>query len=117
MSSKLGSGDLVVALRPGGQDSLGYPRWVPEPGQVYRLTSIYRMRYGLGCTLEGRTAEPYLGFLLYVKPGIRLRNPDGRANTVRPGWYFRRAQMDDVPAVAGAEWLRDLLKQKELING
>lgn len=111
--TKLGTGDLVVATRPGGQDSMGYPIWVPEPGGVYRITSIYKMRYGLGCTLEGRTAEPYLGFLLYVKPGIRLRNPNGRTSRVRSGWYFRKVQLDDKPAEA--EWLRSLLRQKEAV--
>ena len=98
MSSKSGVGDLVVALRPGGQDARRRPKRVPEPGGIYRITSVYRMAYGLGCTLEGMNPAPYRGFFLFVERG---RNK---------GWYFRKTQQDSKPAEEG--WLNKLLKEK-----
>lgn len=57
-------GDVVVALRDGGHDKDGFPRERPIKGRLYRITGIYTMPYGLGCTLLGMDPFPYRGFFL-----------------------------------------------------
>lgn len=77
-------GDEVVALLDGGTDRRGCPYDRPRRGQIYRITGIYEMRYGLGCTLEGMDPRPYRGYFLFVK---------------RQGqWYFRKIVRDTAPA-------------------
>lgn len=92
-------GDLVVAIKRGGQDSQGLPDIVPQVGMLYRITSIYRMRYGYGCTLEGLDPRPYKGFLLWVS---------GRhIGPLKQGWYFRKVTPEKVERSTGsfADWL------------
>ena len=72
-------GDVVVATRDGGHDRDGFPRERPLAGRTYRVTGIYEMRYGLGCTLAGMDPFPYKGYFLYVK-----------GKGARGGWYFER---------------------------
>lgn len=88
-------GDTLVALRNGGKDSFGLPEQRPVKGRQYVLTSIYPMKYGFGCTLEGMNPKPYRGYLLFVD------------NTkFKRGWYFRKLELVDaevVEAVAAAE--------------
>jgi hypothetical protein len=79
-------GDVVEAIKNGGFDATGYPRQRPQIGHYYRITSIYNMSYGLGCTLVGMNPAPYRGYFLYVKPG-KLRAP--------AGWYFRPIEKAD----------------------
>lgn len=97
--SKLKVGDLVVAIKRGGQDKRGLPERVPQVGMVYRITGIYRMAYGAGCTLEGMDPRPYKGFFLYVDS---LCVP-----IIKRGWYFRKAELEKPKAAKGsfADWL------------
>lgn len=59
-------GDLVVATRNGGKDKQGFPRQRPVKGKIYRITGMYEMKYGIGCTLEGMDPAPYRGYFFYV---------------------------------------------------
>lgn len=93
-------GDVVEAIKNGGFDATGYPRQRPEIGRYYRITSIYKMSYGLGCTLAGMNPAPYKGYFLYVKPG-RLSVP--------AGWYFRPIEKADEDFTAS---LREFLESK-----
>lgn len=97
--SKLKVGDLVVAVKRGGQDHNGLPERVPQVGMVYRITGIYSMAYGAGCTLEGMDPRPYKGFFLYVD---HPRSPN-----MKRGWYFRKAELEQPKAASGsfADWL------------
>lgn len=94
-------GDVVEAIREGGRDSRGLPRQVPMIGRVYRVTSVYEMAYGLGCTLQGMNATPYNGYLLYVIAGYRRRGFQPES-----GWYFRKAAADE-----GFQELMEIIKQ------
>ena len=96
----IGVGDVVVAVQPGGHDREGLPAQRPVVGGHYRVTSIYSMRYGLGCTLQGMNPAPYHGYFLYVKKGSR---------TIAPGWYFKKVETAD------REWTEtfyDLIRSK-----
>lgn len=75
-------GDAVVAIRNGGYDRHGLPVQRPMAGKVYRVTGIYEMAYGLGCTLEGMDPRPYKGYFLLVRPGYGARS----------GWYFKKVE-------------------------
>lgn len=79
-------GDAVVACRDGGTDRNGLPLSRPVVGRIYRITSIYEMAYGLGCTVAGLDPAPYRGYLLYVKPGRR---------NLAEGWYFSKLAVAD----------------------
>lgn len=97
-------GDAVVAIMNGGHDREGLPIERPVAGKVYRITSIYEMRYGLGCTLKGMDPFPYRGYFLWVRKGNRV---------ITPGWYFDRL------APANAEFteaLYELLRSKEHLS-
>ena len=89
MKSPIEVGSAVVATRDGGHDAAGLPKVRPIAGRTYRVTGIYRMSYGLGCTLQGMSAAPYRGYLLFVKSGHKV---------MLPGWYFKPI------AVADSEW-------------
>lgn len=92
-------GDEVVALLDGGCDKRGRPYDRPKRGQIYRITGIYEMRYGLGCTLEGLDPRPYRGYFLFVK---------------RQGqWYFRKLAKDLAPASAEDATINILEKLRE----
>lgn len=94
-------GAMVVATKNGGHDQYGMPMQRPEVGKLYRVTSVYEMRYGLGCTLRGMDPFPYRGYFLYVKRPSR---------TIEAGWYFKPLEAAD------QEWtatLRELLGNKE----
>lgn len=71
-------GEVVVALRDGGHDKDGFPRERPLAGRTYRITSIYEMPYGYGCTLAGLDPFPYAGYFLWRKGKKKLS-----------GWYFK----------------------------
>lgn len=77
-------GDIVEATRHGGRDRYGRPLIVPVRGRIYKVTSIYEMSYGLGCTLQDMDPAPYKGYLLFVANNAKLKN----------GWYFRKADAD-----------------------
>jgi hypothetical protein len=77
------AGDVVVALEDGGHDKDGFPRQRPLKGRTYRLTGIYTMPYGLGCTLEGLDPFPYRGYFLMRAKGKKQR------------WYFEKLQPAD----------------------
>lgn len=96
----IGAGDLVVAVRDGGHDKYGFPRERPLAGRVYRVTSVYSMSYGLGCTLEGMDPFPYRGYFLYVENAPRTRR----------GWYFKRMEPADAEFT---QMMRDLVKRKQ----
>lgn len=85
----IGVGDDVVAMRDGGADRRGRPYQRPVKGQRYRVTGVYEMAYGLGCTLEGMDHQPYRGYLLFVKNGSKR---------FQEGWYFRKLVKDEEPA-------------------
>jgi len=91
-------GDIVTATRNGGRDKQGRPTQRPLAGRTYRVTSIYQMDYGLGCTLRGMEPWPYRGYFLYVAEGC------GRLS----GWYFSKVEPADAKfteqmrALAGA---------------
>lgn len=87
-------GDEVVAIRNGGKDRRGRPHDRPVKGEVYRITGIYRMSYGLGCTLEGLDPSPYRGFFLVCRGEL----------------YFRKLVKDTQPATA-EEGSLDILKK------
>jgi hypothetical protein len=94
-------GDAVVAIRNGGHDSDGLPFQRPIAGNVYRITSVYQMRYGLGCTLRGMDPFPYRGYFLYVRSGSKK------------GWYFERL----APAEPSwTETLYELLRSKDHVK-
>jgi hypothetical protein len=103
----IGVGDAVVALKNGGHDSAGLPSQRPIAGCTYRITSIYEMKYGLGCTLKGMDPFPYRGYFLYV----RRSSTSGR---VQKGWYFERVEKADPEFT---EALYDLLRSKEKVDG
>lgn len=90
-------GDVVVATRDGGHDREGLPFMRPSAGKTYRITSIYAMNYGLGCTLAGMDPRPYRGYFLHV------RGKSGRA-----GWYFAKL---DVADQEFTEWLKNTLSR------
>lgn len=75
-------GDNVVAVRNGEVGPMG-PVDIPVKGEVYTITGIYRMLYGLGCTLEGMCHVPYRGYVLFAKEGNGM---------FPPGWYFERVE-------------------------
>lgn len=94
-------GDVVEATMEGGRDRRGLPIQVPMIGRIYRIKSIYEMKYGLGCTLHGMDASPYKGYLLFVIDGY------ARAGfRPQPGWYFRKAKADP-----GFQELMDIIKK------
>lgn len=93
-------GDVVVAIKPGGHDREGLPVQRPIVGRHYRITSIYGMRYGLGCTLQNMDPFPYRGYFLYVKRPTRL---------IDGGWYFRKVEVADTEFT---ETLYELLRSK-----
>ena len=64
-------GDVVVAVRDGGQDRQGRPggRNLPRKGKLYRVTSLYLMPYGVGVTLKGMDPTPYRGYF-YNREGV-----------------------------------------------
>lgn len=84
--AKIEVGSAVVAVRDGGIDSQGLPLERPRARHVYRITSIYQMAYGLGCTLKGMNPQPYKGYLLNVT------NPRARMSQ---GWYFELVEPAD----------------------
>lgn len=94
-------GDVVQAVRDGGHDASGLPFQRPVAGKLYRITGIYEMRYGLGCTLQGMNPAPYRGYFLYVSPGI-MRG-------VHPGWYFKKVDVADQEFTVS---LREYLESK-----
>lgn len=94
-------GDVVEAIKDGGRDANGLPRARPMAGRFYRITSIYEMRYGLGCTLAGMDAAPYRGYFLFVKPRTIRNQPHG--------WYFRPIEKADEEFTAT---LREFLESK-----
>lgn len=94
-------GDVVVAIKPGGHDREGFPLQRPIVGRHYRVTSIYGMRYGLGCTLQGMDPFPYRGYFLHVTKG---------GQTIERGWYFRKVEAADVE---WTETLYELLRSKK----
>lgn len=77
-------GDMVVATRDGGHDKGGLPIERPRAGKMYRITSIYEMAYGLGCTLAGLNPSPYKGYFLHVNK---------RRRGVASGWYFKPVEV------------------------
>ena len=79
-------GDVVEAVMDGGRDRHGLPIQYPVTGRIYKVRSIYEMRYGLGCTLYGMNPRPYKGYLLFVLPESKF---------AKTGWYFRKAEADD----------------------
>jgi hypothetical protein len=96
-------GDVVVALRNGGHDKLNRPVQRPILGRTYRIASIYEMKYGLGCTLEGMDPSPYRGYFLWVRAGIKMK----ATRELTAGWYFELAPVKD-------DWLeRTLAAWKE----
>lgn len=97
-------GDLVVATKNGGQDEIGQPVERPYRGQLYRITEIYEMNYGLGCRLEGLDPYPYKGYFLC------RRNKRGEEV-----WYFRHAEAEPEPEVKVTlkELLEQSIKQEE----
>lgn len=101
-SDNPGVGDLVVAVKRGGQDRSGLPEIVPQVGMLYRITAIYRMRYGYGCRLEGMDPRPYKGYLLWVTPK--------HIGPLEPGWYFRKAEPEKVQRAVGTfkDWLGEV---------
>jgi hypothetical protein len=80
---EFGVGDMVVATRDGGHDRQGLPIERPRAGKMYRISSIYEMAYGLGCTLEGLDPRPYKGYFLHVNKGKNA------------GWYFKPVEVAD----------------------
>lgn len=92
-------GSIVVAMRDGGHDAMGRPWQRPRKGTAYRVRSVYRMRYGLGCTLEGMDHRPFRGYLLYVA------RPFGDAET---GWYFKEVEKADDEFT---DYCKDLLRR------
>lgn len=76
-------GSVVVATRDGGTDRDGLPIQRPVMGKTYRVTSIYEMAYGLGCTLQGMDPRPYKGYFLHVNKGKNA------------GWYFKPIEVAD----------------------
>lgn len=78
-------GDVVEAIRDGGVDRNYLPEIIPEKSKLYRVTSVYDAKYGLGCTLKGLDPRPYKGYLLFVLPGIKF---------AEPGWYFRKVDAE-----------------------
>ena len=91
-------GDVVVAIKDGGHDSLGRPWQRPRTDSHYRVTSIYPMKYGLGCTLEGMDPSPYRGYFLRVNK---------RGRNVQGGWYFEKLEAAD------DGWLARMVKLME----
>lgn len=83
-------GDTVVATMHGGHDSAGLPRERPVAGRAYRVLGIYRVRYGLGCRLEGMDPFPYKGYFLFVSPRYVRRGM-----RIQPGWYFTKVEKAD----------------------
>lgn len=79
-------GDVVEAVVDGGRDKRRLPIEYPRIGRIYRIKSIYEMKYGLGCTLFDMDPDPYKGYLLFVKPEVTFAR--------RKGWYFRPAKAD-----------------------
>lgn len=94
-------GDIVEATRDGGRDPQGFPLQYPRKGRIYKILSIYRAPYGLGCTLAGMSAYPYNGYLLHVqRGGLPL------------GWYFRKADADE----EFTQWIRSIHRSKSLVR-
>lgn len=98
--SSIGVGDEVLAIRPGLVGPLG-PKDVPVFGQRYRVTAVYKMKYGLGCRLAGMDHSPYNGFALFVSKPF--------ARDVGRGWYFVKVE----PAPAA----KQKKKKKEKVDG
>lgn len=94
-------GDKVVAIKDGGHDLQGRPVQRPLRGQVHIVTSIYEMRYGLGCTLQGLDPSPYRGYFLFV---------NRKGQTVKKGWYFEKVEAADEEFTAT---LYEYLRSKE----
>lgn len=81
-------GDLVMAVRDGGHDANGFPRERPIAGRYYRITGIYTMSYGLGCTLAGMEPFPYKGYFL-------MRIIRTRRDAYAERWYFESVKRAD----------------------
>lgn len=82
----ISEGDKVVAIKKAQQDRKGLPLQVPTVGSYYVVSRVYKMRYGLGCQLEGLDHRPYRGYLLYVeKPSFK---------TWELGWYFEKLETE-----------------------
>jgi hypothetical protein len=93
-------GDVVVATKDGGHDSAGFPVQRPIAGKTYRVTGIYKMKYGLGCTLQGMDPAPYNGYFLFVKR---------RGKTVQDGWYFSPIPQADDDFI---EFMREISRRQ-----
>lgn len=89
-------GEVVVAMRDGGHDNDGFPRERPLAGRTYRVTGIYEMPYGYGCTLDGMDPFPYQGYFLF-----RKGRKDGKFSKLA-GWYFK-------PMEVAEEWFSEFL--------
>lgn len=90
---KFKPGDIVTPIRPPAHDKVGQPWQRPRQGEVYTITATYRMKYGIGCQLEGMNPSPYKGYLLYVRPGQTMIK-------AREGWYFRKVEPVDIKKVS-----------------
>jgi hypothetical protein len=86
--SKIGVGDIVICIQAQGNPPKELPqlakRNIPVFGRKYVVTGVYRMKYGLGCTLEGLDPNPYRGYLLFVH--------DPFAKNVARGWYYAKVE-------------------------
>lgn len=90
---KIRVGDHVVCVKPAGVDDNLEPRERPIVGEVYTITKLYAMSYGMGCQLEGLNPAPYRGYLFYV--GRKPRNTD-----MELGWYFQPLPDVDIEKIA-----------------
>lgn len=93
--SKIGVGDTVICIQGQGNPPKHLPQLkpgnIPVFGQKYLITGIYKMKYGLGCTLEGLNPRPYRGYLLFVHEPF--------AKNIARGWYYAKVE----PAAAQDE--------------
>ena len=85
----IGVGDTVQCTQRPGMDDHGRPFEQPVVGEIYTVTSIYRINYGLGCTLEGLNPKPYRGYILCMQNNRRF--PD-----MPLGWYFKKLVPVDI---------------------
>lgn len=96
-------GDVVKCVRPAGVDDNLEPAIRPVLGEVYTITGLYRMNYGVGCRLEGLDPKPYKGYLLYV------RKPVAGTDMI-PGWYFKKLPKVDIQSLSKAGASREALE-------
>ena len=96
----IGVGDEVVCIRAAGCDDNCDPQIRPVVGEVYTVSAIYHMFYGLGCRLEGLNPWPYKGYLMRVDDNSKLSDAE-------LGWYFEKLQKLDTKGMVSVGHSQD----------